>query len=340
MIRVAIVGMGGMGWFHASRYFQIPGVKLVAIADIRPDRLEAKNAVQINIENKASLPDLAGVQRFEGGDALIAEAQDVDVIDICLPSFMHADFTVRALQSGRHVLCEKPMALNTADADRMIATARAAGRKLMIAQCIRFWPEYQFLKQTMSAGALGRLLSLNLLRIGGCPTGWGWEDWFMDPARSGGTLYDLHIHDVDFVNSLLGVPDRVMASGRQAAPGSAIEAIQTVFGYAHGPQVSIQAGWSEVQIPFKAGYEAWFDKGFLRFDPGAATPLVIYDDARRLHEVTAACPPGDAYLNEIQYFLNCVQQDQEPVECPPESARDSLVLLDRIRDAIQQEEHK
>jgi predicted dehydrogenase len=339
MIRIGIIGMGGMGWFHASRYFQIPGAKIVAIADIRPERLETKNAVPINIENKMSLPDLSEVKGFLDGDSLIAEA-DVDVIDICLPSYLHAEYAVKALKAGRHVLCEKPMALNIDDANRMIAASHEAGRKLMIAHCIRFWPEYQFLQQTIQDGDLGRLLSLNMERIGGRPVGWGFENWFLDPARSGGTLYDLHIHDVDYVNSLLGAPQSLIASARQASPGSASEVIHSVFSYANGPQVSIQAGWSEVQIPFKAGYDAWFDKGFLRYNPAAANPLVFFDDANRVQEQPAACPPGDAYLNEIQYFLDCVLFDREPLACPPESARDSLLLLARIRDAILQEERK
>jgi predicted dehydrogenase len=339
MTRVGIIGLGGMGWFHAARFFQIPGVEVAAIADIRPDRLEAKNAVQINIENRASTPDLSAVRRFPDAASLIAGAE-VDLIDICLPSFLHAQYAIQALNAGRHVLCEKPMALNVADANAMIAAARAAGRKLMIAQCIRFWPEYQFLKHTLRSGDLGRLLSLNMYRVGGHPGGWSWENWFLDPARSGGSLYDLHIHDVDFVNSLLGVPEQILASGRRASPASACEVIHAIYRYASGPQVSIHAGWSEVQIPFKAGYDAWFEKGFLRYDPGREPALTIYNDANHLSEQPAEYIPGDAYFNEIQYFLNCIQNDQEPLECPPESARDSLIILARERDMIDTEEHK
>jgi predicted dehydrogenase len=333
MLRIGIVGMGGMGWFHASRYFQIPGAEVKAIADIRPDRLEAKNAVQINIENKASLPDLSAVQRFADAEQLIARA-DVDVVDICLPSYLHAQYAIRALGAGRHVLCEKPMALSLTDADAMIAASKAAGRKLMIAQCIRFWPEYQYLKRAVREGTYGKLLSLNMYRIGGRPAGWGWEDWFMDPARSGGSLYDLHIHDVDFVNSMLGAPERIQASERRTNPGSACEIIHALYQYANGPQVSIHAGWSEVQIPFRAGYEAWFERGFLRLDPERQPSLLVYANAGSLEEHAAEYEPGDAYLNEICYFVDCVQNNQDPTKCPPESARESLALLGRERSAI------
>jgi predicted dehydrogenase len=339
MLRIGIAGMGGMGWFHASRFFQIPGVQLAAIADVRPERLEAKHAVKINIENRVAVPDLSAVQRFPDAERLIANA-DVDVIDVCLPSYLHSVYAVQALRRGRHVLCEKPMALNVADADAMLAAARESGRQLMIAQCIRFWPEYQFLKQTVQEGSLGRLLSLNLYRIGGRPASWGWQDWFMDPARSGGSLYDLHIHDVDFVNYLLGSPDQIWATGRRSAPGSACEVIHAIFGYAGGPQVSIHAGWSEVQIPFRAGYEAWFERGYLRFDPEKTPALTIFSDASQMKQQPALYMPGDAYLNEIQYFVDCVQNNETPLECLPESARQSMALLAKERDIIDRLEEK
>jgi predicted dehydrogenase len=339
MPRIGIVGMGGMGWFHASRYFQIPGAELVAIADIRPERLEAKNAVQINIENQASPPDVSALVRYAEGSRLIEDA-DVDIVDICLPSFLHAEYTIKALRAGRHVLCEKPMALNVQDANAMLEAARQADRKLMIAQCIRFWPEYRFLRQTMQAGTLGKLLSLHMQRVGGRPNGWGWQDWFLDPARSGGALYDLHIHDVDFVNSLLGAPDEVQASGRRAAPGSVCEVVHAIYRYRGGPQVSIYGGWSAVQIPFRAGYEAWFEKGFLHYDGSRSPTLVTYDDPDQKNEQPAKLPPGDAYFNELQYFIQCVQNNQDPAECPPESARDSLLLLHNERTIIDREEGK
>jgi predicted dehydrogenase len=337
MIQIGIAGMGGMGTFHAARFVQIPGVRVTAIADIRPERLAAKEPVVINIENKASMADLSQAQRYTSAKQMIAEA-DVDVIDICLPSYLHATYSIQALQAGRHVLCEKPMALSLTDADAMIAVSRSENRKLMVAQCIRFWPEYQYLKQTIQEGALGQLLSLNLFRIGGRPTGWGWEDWFLDPARSGGTLYDLHIHDVDFVNSLFGAPQRLQATGRKTSPQSSCEVIHAIYGYANGPQVSIHAGWSEVQIPFKAGYEAWFERGFLRLDPDRTPSLMIYTDATGQNGEPAMYQPGDAYLNEIRYFINCLKTSQDLAECPPESARDSLSLLVRERESIEAKE--
>ncbi len=326
MIKIGIVGMGGMGWFHASRYFQIPGARLAAIADIHPGRLEARLPIELNIQNQATIPDLSGIQRYPDARHLIAEA-DVDVVDVCLPSYLHAQYAIEALNAGKHVLCEKPMALSLVDADQMIDSANKSGRKLMIAHCIRFWPEYHLLKDMISQGTCGRLLSLNLERIGGKPIGWGWNNWFLDPALSGGSMFDLHIHDVDFVNYLLSSPTTIQVSSRSAVPGSACDVIHALYQYADGPQVSIHAGWSEVQIPFKAGYEAWFEKAFVRYDAEKKPTLQVYSDPQKVISQPLLYTSGDAYLAEICYFLDCVEKDAPLAECTPESTRGSIALV-------------
>jgi predicted dehydrogenase len=153
-------------------------------------------------------------------------------------------------------------------------------------------------------------------------------------------MYDLHIHDVDFVNYLLGAPARIQASSRRAKPGSGCEIIHALFSYQGGAQVSISGGWAEVQIPFKAGYEAWFEKGFVRQDTDKTPSLSVFDGPDRQVEHPAQYIPGDAYLNEIKYFLDCIKNNQDMLECPPESARDSLALLVRERSAIESLEAK
>ncbi len=324
MIKIGILGMGGMGWFHASKLFQLPNVKLAAVADVTPDRLEAKHAVQINIAGDNRAVDLAEVARFSDASQLIAQA-DVDVIDVCLPSYLHARYAVEALQAGRHVLCEKPMALTVDEADRMVAAARRAGRTLMIAQCIRFWPEYQFLRDCVRDGRFGKLLSLNTYRMGGRPI-WSWQNWFLDPARSGGPVIDLHIHDVDFVHYLLGKPDTVYATARKSDATGTYDVVHTVFTYEAGSQVHLHAGWSLAQTPFLAGYDAWFERGFVRLDPRLDPAVTVYADPVKANGQPAEYVKGDAYFNEIAYYVNCIETGAPPAECPPESARDSLWL--------------
>ena len=333
MIRVGIAGMGMMGWFHARRYLQIPNAKLVAIADVTPSRLEATEAVTGNLPDTSAHADLSRLARYPDASTLIAEA-DIDMVDICLPTYLHASHAIEALEAGRHVLCEKPMALNVGQADRMIEAASRSGRKLMIAQCIRFWPEYRYLRQCVEEKPFGDLLSLNMHRMGGRPV-WSWENWFTDPARSGGPMYDLHVHDVDFCQAMLGMPDRIEAVGRQLQADGAHEVVHALFDYRDGPQVHVHAGWSNAQIPFNATFDAWFERGFLRFDGRTDPALQVYDDLQRVQAHPAALEPGDAYHSEIAYFLDAVENDTPLTECMPHSTRDSLRLIDLEIESIE-----
>lgn len=334
MLKVGILGMGGMGWQHARRYPHVPNAEaanaaIVAIADIIPERLEAKEAVAINLGGEATALDLSQAARYPEAAQLIAEA-DVDVVDICLPTYLHAQYAIAALEAGLHVLCEKPMALSVTDCDRMIAAARAADRRLMIAQCIRFWPEYLYLQKLVTEQPLGALLSLNMFRIGGRPR-WSPDNWFLDPKRSGGALLDLHIHDVDYVNAVFGVPDKLYATGRTTEEPESYDIIHACFAYDNGPQIHMHAGWSTAQVPFQAGFDAWFERGFVRYADGK---LTVFDNLERAEGHPADIEPGDGYLNEIAYLLNCVETGAQPTRCLPESTRDSIALIDKEIESI------
>ncbi|MGC9522114.1 MAG: Gfo/Idh/MocA family protein [Anaerolineae bacterium] len=329
MIKIGIVGMGGMGWFHAARYLQLPNAKITAIADIVPERLEAKEAVQINIAQGEQDFDFSDVARYSEGNDLIEKA-DVDVVDICLPTYLHAPYAISALQAGHHVLCEKPMALGVEEASRMIATAEEANRLLMIAQVVRFWPEYEFLRDQIQAETYGPLRSLNMWRMGGRP-GWSPDNWFLNPALSGGAILDLHIHDVDYVNAVFGRPDQIYATGRISEAAKTYDIIHACFSYADGPQIHMHAGWSAAQIPFEAGFEAWFDRAFFRYDDGK---LTIFDNTEKIVSHDAPVEPGDGYRNEIAYFLDCVETGRRPERCAPTSTRDSLILVQEELEAM------
>ncbi len=329
MLKIGIVGMGGMGWFHAARYVQLPDANITAIADIVPERLEAREKVEINLAAEEQAFDFSKVARFPEGLALIEDA-DVDVVDICLPTDLHAKYSIAALEAGHHVICEKPMALNAADASRMVAAARAADRRLMVAQVVRFWPEYRFLRQAIDSGEYGALRSLNMWRMGGRPR-WSPDNWFLDSKRSGGAILDLHIHDVDYVNAVFGRPDHVFATGRTSSAADSYDVIHAFFQYRDGPQVHMHAGWSVAQIPFEAGFEAWFDRAFIAYDAGK---LTLFTNLDRIEEIPAVYEPGDGYLNEIRYFLDCVGQGVGPELCAPTSTRDSLTLIEEELSVI------
>jgi predicted dehydrogenase len=270
----------------------------------------------------------------------ILEDPVIDVVDICLPTDLHADFAVRALEAGKHVVCEKPMALNLADADRMIEAANHSGKRLMIAHCIRFWPEYEVLERLVREGRLGRLLSLNLTRYGAFPA-WSSDNWLADERRAGGGALDMHIHDTDFARYLLGEPDRVVSHGTRDARGVSHIFSTMKFGETI---VQLEGGWNlPTNAPFKMAFRAVFERGVAIFDGG---PLTIYEEGKEpgVPEVASMAAKGGGgnisdlggYFFELKYFYDRLRSGEPLDRITPESSRESLALtLEEIRQVTE-----
>ena len=185
-----------MGGCHFYNYEKIENAELVAVCDVRRDVAENKvGDRKINI--------------YTSLDKML-KSEQLDMIDICTPSFLHKDMAIKLLKAGYHVLCEKPMTLNAKDAKKVVEAAKATDKKFMVAHVVRFMAPYIYLKKTIESGELGKLLRLDMKRISSIPT-WSWEDWMRDEKRSGGVATDLSIHDIDFVQSVLGMPDKISA---------------------------------------------------------------------------------------------------------------------------------
>ena len=234
-LRAAILGFGGMGHCHAAQYAKQKNVRLVAVCDIDQKQLETAE-MSINLGNTGKT-DMSSLNKYLSYGELIKN-EALDFIDICLPTDLHAEYSIRALKDGFNVLCEKPMALNVRDCDKMIAAAEKSGKLLMIAQCLRFNRDFEYVRETVKNGSLGKLIRLSLHRAGGMPGG-----WFRDVSRSGGALMDLHIHDLDYVLSLLGKPQYVACFGNTIKSGG-IDDLTANMVYADGVTVgaSVSAG--------------------------------------------------------------------------------------------------
>ena len=184
MLKVALVGVGGISGAHIPAWESMDDAELVAICDIRPERME-------------NYPDKRHYTDFDE----MLEKEDVDILDICLPTFLHADFAVKAMEKGINVICEKPISLKREDVQRVYSTAKNNNVCFMIAQVLRFWPEYEVVKSIYDSGKYGKLLSASMRRLGGIPK-WSWDDWMRDEKRSGLVPFDLHIHDLDAIPAI------------------------------------------------------------------------------------------------------------------------------------------
>ena len=324
ILRVAMIGFGGIGAVHKVAYDDLARagspIKLVAVCDKNPDCL--KGSIKTNLGSVA-LGSFDGVEFFTDCDELLRNVE-FDVADICLPTFLHKEYTVKLLRAGKHVLCEKPMALSLSDCREMADCAKECGRELAIGQCLRFDAAYLYLKDMIESGELGRLRRITMGALSYMPM---WGGWFTDAKKSGGCIFDFHIHDVDIIRYLFGEPEAV--SGRGSSSLCAYDTVHTSLFYRDYPVTAV-ADWTRTGISFCANCSINFEKATVTFD---GTTLTVYPKDGGSAEVhTLADYSG--YYGEIDYFCDVVSGRCENTKNPAASAALSVKLIDCIRESI------
>lgn len=334
MTRVAIVGFSFMGTTHAQAYQALADADLVAVVD-RDIARATNNLERLNLNR----PVYSSV-----GEMLASE--DVDAIDICTPTYLHGAPALEAIAAGKHVFCEKPLALTLDEAERICAAVEERGVFAQVGHCIRFWPEYQALAKLVRSGSAGRLLSLSLERRGARPS-LGMANWLNDPSRSGGAAMDLHIHDTDFILSLLGMPEAVTSTGAQDENGWSH--LHTIYHY-RDVAVAADGGWnSPEKWEFQMSFRAVFEKAILEYDYRRHPTLCITSESGGAAPYPFETPfSGEsvsglgnlsslaAYYNELKYFIDCIHNDRRPEIATPAQARDAVKLvLSEIKSAAE-----
>ena len=307
-----------MGSTHLKAWKKIPGAQLVAVASNVEKQLTGDlSDIQGNLGGPGEKWDFSAVKKYR--DCLEAVRDpDVEAVDICLPTYQHAEVTTAALRAGKHVLVEKPMALDGAAADQMIGEASRSGRILMVAQVLRFLPCYAASRDMLVSGSLGQVRSAIFRRRCSAPA---WGAWIADPKASGGGVFDLLIHDVDFCLHTFGVPAAVSARGYEDMPHG-VDWILGQFEYPGIGTVAVTGGWHHPKaFPFSMEYTIVADGGTLEFD-SAGVPLTLYGADGEAHKVAA--PEVDGYEQEIRYFVECVSEGKAPARCLPEESSSAV----------------
>lgn len=316
-IRVGLVGVGGMGGCHLGNYNDIKNAELVAVCDVR------KEVAKEKLGKKK-------IKVYKSLSRMIAN-EKLDMIDICTPSYMHAEMAIKLLKKGYHVLCEKPMTLNTREAKRVLAVAKEADKNFMVAHVVRFMAPYMYLKSVIESGELGKLIRLEMKRISSIPT-WSWEDWMRDEKRSGGVVTDLSIHDFDFVQSVLGMPDTIKAYRYQMKDNN--DTVVSTFTYGD-TLVTCEGTWYNTSIPFNASFLAVFQNGYVELSPNGLVKNgeKVELEKKEAEELDLGINVGNdnGYLNEMQYFVDCIVNGTKPDYVTPESSARSIELADKIK---------
>lgn len=317
MLKVGLIGCGFMGTMHANCYKVLDGVTLAAVADIRP-------------EKAAQLAD--GAEIFGDGKDLIEKA-DVDVIDICLPTYLHAEYALLAMEKVKYVFVEKPVTLTVAESEALKAKQMESGSFVQVGQVIRFWDEYVALQEITNSKKYGKVVNANFRRISPSPN-WGWNNWLHDISLSGGAAQDLHIHDVDFVLSLFGEPKTLHSVRNTLSEKNSY--VNTLMQY-DDCVITVEGTWDlPASHPFEATFRVVFEKAvvenvggefMLYTDSGAENIKIEKKKLSAIGGTSGNISDLGGYYNELYYFTECAKNGEEIKQATLSDASASLKFL-------------
>ena len=331
MVRIGIVGRGFMGNMHLGAYAHIRGAKVAAICDTRKEMLKPEVEVAGNIDLSGGKIDFNRMKWYNRLDNLLADP-DIDVVDITLPTYLHVGAAVKSFKAGKNVICEKPLALNSRDAARIVAAAKKAGKRLFVGHCIRYWPVYAKAREIVRSGKYGKLLSARFVRLSLAPV-WSWKNWILDHKRSGDAAMDLHIHDSDFVLYTFGAPKSVVSHGAGLGlKKQRLDHIITAYEYPGGALVTAEGSW--IYAPgfgFQMQFAIALEKATLLCGPDLN--LMIHPVKGKSSKVRVSTLTG--YALELRDFVACLRKDKPCEVVTPESALQSVKLVEaEIKSAL------
>jgi predicted dehydrogenase len=308
-VNVGVIGLGFMGMVHIKSYRKIPGARLLALADAFKKPVDGiLPGVGGNITDGDALQLDPDTRFYTNWEELIADPE-IDLVDICVPTSDHVKISLAALQAGKHVVCEKPMARTSADCRQIVEAAANSTGFFMPAMCMRFWPGWDWLKQAIASQSHGKVLAARFRRVSG-PPGWSRGTYFKG-GESGGALLDLHIHDSDFIQFCFGRPQAVFSSGCTRFSG-AIDHIATTYQVDCGAVVTAEGSWiMSGAYPFSMAYTVNFENATADFDISrGAEALRIYQDGSEVE--TIALGDGDGYTGELAHMIESIRNGTPP----------------------------
>lgn len=325
MRKAAVIGAGFISGFHANAYHSMADTVLCAVCDT-------------DAERAAALAKQYGCRAYTDARELL-ETERPELVSVCLPTFLHAEYACLALRMGAHVLCEKPMALRLEDCEKMAQTAQACGKVLMIGQVLRFWPENVTLREEMRRMGVPHYITACRLQHSSR------NGAHQSPEVNGGALFDLFIHDLDYIVSLYEeAPVLMSANGAKGEEGS-WRRVNVSLRFPHGPFVQLEAcNMMPAGFPFTVSFRAEYprsalsysfrtavniglnaesESSLLRFEEGAVFALPVHPDAQ-----------AQAFKNEISAFVKGAADGVSPI--PPEQSLRVMRLVHEIKNALEQ----
>jgi predicted dehydrogenase len=319
MVKVALVGTGFIGEIHAKSYENIQNANLAAVISTTP-------------EKGRQFAEKFGASYYPNLQELLKK-EEVDCVDICTPTYVHADMAVEAAEAGLHVLCEKPIAITLKEADRIIEAVAKGTVKAMAGHTMRFWPEYRKAKEIIESGELGEPLHAHCERLAATPD-WHKNRWGLNEKQGGGASVDLHIHDLDYLIWLFGKPKFVSAVGVPDDSLGGISHITTNIDFENGKSGFAEGGWAfSSSFPFTMILRILCERGTVEWifragknieNRSQKMNLIVYKNDGSIDEPEV--PEDDAYYLECKYFIDCIDNDREITNATLQDGRNALAL--------------
>ena len=329
-VGVAVLGLGFMGRTHIGAYRGANAAgyenELVAVCDSDADRRRGLPGGQGNLEGGAE-PELMfdpdSVRAYADPSELFADP-GVQLVSICTHTDSHVDLAIQALEAGKHVLVEKPVALRAADIERLADAAEAASTLCMPAHCMRFWPAWRWLRDVVASGEYGAVRSASFRRLS-APPSWS-ADFYANAERTGGALVDLHIHDADFIRWCFGPPSGVSSAG-------SVNHLTTLYRYDDGPvHVAAEGGWDHTPgFAFQMRYVVVFEQATAEFELAGEPQLRLSRDGET-HPIEIAA--HDGYQAEVSHLIDLIRTGSRDLDVTVREAADLARMLDEEREQL------
>ncbi len=322
MLKYAIIGLGGLGKSHFKAYDIIKKelgdeIKLVALCDIRKEAFTA--TVATNLGDDTASKDYSDYNLYYNVDDLL-EKEELDFAVIVVPTYLHEELAVKVMSKGINVFSEKPMAINAEAAKNMLDASEKYGVKLMIGQCVRYMNGYIKLREIIESGKYGKVIRAHFSRMSGTPI-WGWENWYLDAEKSGGAALDLHVHDVDMINYLFGMPKSVTSFATNYK--TKYDSIVTRYEY-DDVLVTATGEWGcpSMSYLFNSGFFVKLETATLEVKAGKF--WLYTDDADEKIEVEVKF--NNSYATEVMDFIDCIKNDKVSEINPATDSYNSLKI--------------
>lgn len=296
LIRVGVVGYGIIGRIHCEALQEVPGCELVVVADVE-------------LANRERAKKDFGVSVVGSVEEMLAEF-DVDLVDICVPTYLHEAVMTQAMRAKKHIFCEKPLARSLEEGQRLVALSAGYDKKIGIGHVVRFAPAYEGIRQSVLQGEIGQAGVVRTFR-GGSQFPVGWQDWFADFDRSGGVIVDLLIHDLDYCRWLFGDVERVYAKTTQGRTTARLEHAMVVLRFKNGVIAHVEGSWTNFPGQFYTAVEVAGTDGLISFDSRKTNPIVTatVPDTRAQIGPIAVNP----YALELEDMVQAIKEDRPPL---------------------------